>query len=485
MADLIFDRSIYKPYFNADDAQALAWAENVLQKLIGKEVAKSIKRVNDTNNQTTDFEDLYRPITIFFGYLVRLAREFRDFKDNEFLADNYINNEGLFTCGDETLNQLGYLITNSLRTRGARGTTRMITRSFDEDVPHGELLRLVCWNPLTFFKLGVARPQYNSWNIDHSSPLARGCTNRYDLNLAYEYTEDVLDLSKYPTINENYVFLSKHRGKDCIEIEGVPFGQVAGIGSSDLDKEIPIDPRLNYEITFYVAQDITLENFTFKCKAFNSTGDEIALSDIVTGVDRNFFFETRRLNQAGRFYMIRGIIFNKDHELISADEARLNIGFGQHLRSNDNVVSIIPYLVMDNNMSDDSDSESDNFDSESTDQDSGAFGSDESGYWSDDSYEGDPSIFIWNLKVTPCNTNYNRCYLNNKNFIDVFVVNNNGKYTDQQINNIMRKYFIPYNTAFKVTHIGQISEIDPDESFLLLEDGSYILLETEDRILLE
>ena len=40
-------------------------------------------------------------------------------------------------------------------------------------------------------------------------------------------------------------------------------------------------------------------------------------------------------------------------------------------------------------------------------------------------------------------------------------------------------------TACGHTHIGAISEVNPDNSYLLLEDGSYILLESEDRILLE
>ncbi len=356
-------------------------------------------------------------------------------------------------------------------------------------MPDGEVLSLLCWDYFTFFKLGVARSKHNSWNVSNSSPLYRGNTGRYDLNIGYEDTEDVRQLNAYPLINENYVFLTDYRGKTCIEIEAVPLGQVAGVGSTsaphDQLMEIVVDPRLNYEITFYVAQDVTFENITFGCKAYDSNGDQINLLSVRNGLTRNFFFETRRLNKAGTFYMVRGILYNKDKSLLTAQDAQLNIGFGENLKMTDDIVSIIPYIVLDNNMTDDSDSESDYFSGASWAEDQGSHGTDSSGDWADGPYDGQQSIFIWNLKVTPCNTNYNRCYLNNKNFIDVYVVNKNGKYSDEQINIILRKYFIPYNTAFKVTHIGTISELAPDYSFLLLEDGSYILLETEDRIYLE
>lgn len=487
MADKIYDKSIFSQYFSSNDSEVLAWTANVLEKLVQPgQVAKFIKRETE-DGESTEFETLFEPLIKFFAYLVRLSREFRDFKDDDFLADQYLNNHGQFTCSEETLVQFQYLITNLLRIRAQRGTTKMIEQSLDSSIPHGEVLRLLCWNPDIFFKLGVARPQYNSWNVNHSSPLNRSLTGRYDLNLAWEYSEDVESLTPYPIFNSSYVSIGSYRGNRCIHIENTPFGQEAGIKSVNDDKGIVIDPRLNYEITFYVAQDITLENLTFGCMAYDATGSEVSLLSVTLDeTPRDYFFQTRRLNKAGRFYMIRGIIYNKDIDVLSTTEARLNIGFGACLKSTQNVVRIAPYIVMDNDMTNDSDSESDNFaDSDSISLDGGSSGIDSEGYWSDPSYDGEPSLFIWNVKVTPCNTFYDRCYINNKNFIDIFSVNNSGKYSNQQIDNILRKYFIPYNTAFKNTHIGIISETNPDNSYLLLEDGSYILLESEDRVVLE
>ncbi len=256
---------------------------------------------------------------------------------------------------------------------------------------------------------------------------------------------------------------------------------------TDLNKELIVDPRLDYQITFRVAQDVTLENLTFGVKAFNTQGDPIELQSVVTGEADNFFFETRRLNLAGQFYLVRGIIFNKDKDLVDEAEGRLNIGFGQNLKMNQDVASIIPYIVMDNDMTDDSDSEEDNYNSSSYAEDQGASGyNSQSGFsWDDPFYDGSASVFLTDIKVTPCYTNYSRCFLNNKNFIDVYIVNKSGRYTNVEIEQILREYFIPYNTAFKVTQIGEGSSITPEINYMLLEDGSYILWEDDGKVVLE
>jgi hypothetical protein len=295
------------------------------------------------------------------------------------------------------------------------------------------------------------------------------------LNVGYEDTASVLDLLKYPIINGNYVFLSTYRGKECLEIEGVPAATVAGIGSDDQLKRIVVTPELNFEITFYVAQDTTLENITFGCLAFDINGDQIPLQDIVTGNDSNFFFETRRLNQPGRFYMVRGILYQKDYDLLSVDKGKLNIGFGHNLRMTEDVVSIIPYIVVDNVPGDDVDIEQDNFPG-GAENDPGGGG--------DPVYDGSPSVYLWDLKVTPCSLLYERAYLNNKNFIDIILDNKNGRYTDKQITDIMRQNFIPYNTSFNVTYLDSIISIAND-SYLLLENGDYILLEDNGKVLIE
>lgn len=460
----IYQQSVFAKYFDADDPQALAWADNVFTKLVELGIVPNyISRENEE-----DYEALYRPVAIFFSYLVRLAREVEAFKQDQFLAGQFLFNRGQFVCGDENLDELLYIITNTLREFSRRGTTDSYQPSTTPGVnPNGELLRMICWNELVFFKLGLGRPNKNSWNLNNSGPLHRGCTGRYDLNIGYEYDEDVQLLSKYPLINSQYISLGQYRGKNCIHIESVPFTEISGIGLNDSSKRIIIDPRLNYEITFYAAQDITLENITFGCRVFDEAGAEIQLKSITSGVGERFFFETRRLNKPGKFYFIRGIVYNKDQGLLSASQGRLNIGFGRNLQFPPEAKSIIPYIVLDNNPFDDSDQESDFFDSTSTQADSGFVFDDslDTDSFSDSPYDNQPSVYLWNVKVTPCSTNYNRCFLDNKNFIDIILSNNNGRYSDTNVDRLLRKYFIPYNTAFKITHIGQTKVTEPGQSW--------------------
>lgn len=446
MAEPIYEKSVFAEYFASDDAEAVAWADNVLAKLVAKGIVPNyIER--DGEGIDTDFEVLYKPVTLFFGYLVRLAREFRDFKDNVTLGDQYLLNKGVFMCGDESLNQILYLISNLLRIRAQRGTLKMIEKSIDPNVPHGEMLRMACWDSTRFFKLGVAQSKMNSWNVGNSSPLFRGCTGRYDLNVGYEDTESALDLAKYPLLNSQYISLSTFQTKECIEIADVAAATISGIGANESAKRIVVTPDLNFEITFYVAQDAALENITFGCLAFDTNGDAVNLQNVVTGLDSNFFFQAKKLNQVNKFYMVRGILYNKDQFLLDAADAGLNIGFGQNLRMPGNVVSIIPYIVVDSD---------------------GSAG----------------STFIWNLKVTPCSLVYERSYLDNKNFIDIILTNKNSRYRNADLHELYRKFFIPYNTAFNTSFFDSVIDVEAG-AFLLLETGDFMLLEGGENILLE
>lgn len=478
MPNLVFNKSIFANYFEANDSEALAWAENVLEKLKAVGLVPEYIQREDESLGETDFENYYRPVAIFFAYLVKLARTFGAFKENVFLANEFLNQHGQFTSGNETLDQLAYAIENSLRIRAQRGGVKMVELSIDDNIPDGELLRMIGWDVDTFFKLGVARPEKNSWNIDNSSPTYRGNTGRYDLNIGYEYTEDVLDLSAYPIVGET-VSIETYLGKQAMKIQNLDLVLPAGIGtdggaidssSDEHDKLIVVDPRINFEMTLYVAQNVNVENITIGCAAFDIDGNPVDLIDAVSGTARNFFFETRRLNQDDKFYFIRGILFNKDKNLMSVDSAQLDIGFGRHLIMPENVRYIIPLVFSDNNFDDDVDSSEDNFDS-TVDSDA-------------DSNDGDdPVIYLWNIKVTPASTEYSRCYLDNKNFIDIYIDNKSGKYTNDEIEVFLRKYFIPIDTAFNEVFLDE--SFESESNFVLLEDGDYFLLEDEGRIELE
>lgn len=483
MATPVFDNSVFAKFFSESSPEVQAWVDNVMSKLSESGILAKYINKGDLDQSDSDFFQLEEPIVKFYAYLVILARKFEIFKQNDFLSDQYLLNKGHYTSGDETLDELLYSISNLLRQRSRRGTIDTITPSTLTTQSNGEVLSLLAWTPLTFFKLGVARPEKNSWNVDNSSPLYRGMTGRYDMNIGYEYTEDIVDLNKYPVLNPTYVKQTEYRGKNVIEIESVPILQEGGIGLADLSKKIIINPNYNYEISFFVSQDATLENLTFGVKLFDFTDTPINAKSSVTGLNHNFFFQTRRLNKAGKFYFVRGIIFNKDKSPVSVNDAKLNIGFGTNLKFPPEATSLIPYIVMDNNGGNDSDHDSDYLSAASVDFfDSGDSDSISA---SSDYYDGAASIYLWNIKVTPSSTDYERCYLDNKRFIDIICSNKNGNYNNAQIKDILRKYFIPYNTAFNLVNLPRTIQDLPNLAYLLLEDGGKILEENEGGTLLE
>src|SRR5262249_26310832 len=90
------------------------------------------------------------------------------------------------------------------------------------------------------------------------------------------------------------------------------------------------------------------------------------------------------------------------------------------------------------------------------------------------------AIYLWNIKVTPCSTSYNRCFLNNKNFIDIFTTNRGGTYTDQKVIELLKRYFIPYNTAFKINILDVVQEgfiAQENYDLILQEGGDFIKIE--------
>jgi hypothetical protein len=89
-------------------------------------VPKYVIRDEQDLSHLTDFDELFTPITVFFAYLVIFARVFENFKTNQYLVDQYLLNSGLYTCGDEELDELLYMISNQLRIRAQRGGLEMI-----------------------------------------------------------------------------------------------------------------------------------------------------------------------------------------------------------------------------------------------------------------------------------------------------------------------------------------------------------------------
>lgn len=410
-----YDNSIFAKYFRCNDLCVLNWAINVTQKLYDRGIIPEYISRNETNSlsEDQDYLEFWRSIAVFFAYIVCLGRVFENFDSNLELATQFVLQQGFYLCGEEDLVEILVIINNLLREKAKRGSVGMYDGDSDAT---GELLRLFCWTEQEFFILGVAQPQFISWNLNNSSPIYRGTTGRLDLNISYESTENVVDLNLYPLINTSDISIVTDGQREVIQIDQVAIGGISGIGQSDLTKKIVIDPELTYEITFEVEAESTANILSFGCLGFDVAGNAVPFISANTQLNSNFFFVRGGLNQSNRYYFIRGLLYKHDSPL---DSSNLNIGFGQNLIFRSNINSIIPYITLDNTL------------------------------------EGvvSGSINIYNVKITPAELSYPRCFLNNQRFIDIFSKNNNGALEESQIDSTLRKSFIPYNTSFQVEYI--------------------------------
>lgn len=459
----IFSKSTFAQFFSNNDINVLGWAINVLQKVYQQGLVAAYISRDGTITNDSDFIQFWKSICVFWAYLVYFSRIFEAFKNNEYLADLYLNNFGNYTCGDEPIDQLVYIIANQFRTRAKRGTYKMYevgsgdindSDSLDnlQNTVDGELLKLICWTANDFFKLGLSASQLTGWNIGNCSPMYRSNTRRIDLNLGYEDSADVTNLSSYPRTNSQYISIFGEDGPDAgsdydstsdyesdsytpyvddkrvIKIASVPVGMISGIGNTSFSQALLIDPSLDFEITFYVKQPVRSPNFTFGVKCFDIGGNLINTLSVVDSSIQTNFFERKRLNRNDKYYFVRGIIFNSSQALMSAADAKLNIGFGNHLKFPTNAFKIQPYIVLDN--------------------------------WSDDddstaslSELDIDKLYLWDIKVTPAALPYSRGFLNSKSFMDVYLKSRTTKYSHDQLNSIMRYFFVPYGVDFRNTFI--------------------------------
>jgi hypothetical protein len=261
--------------------------------------------------------------------------------------------------------------------------------------------------------------------LDNSSPEYNGLSGRKDLDSSWEQSFDVKDIDNYYPLHPEMCSIVQDGDKMVMEIANVGLGIQAGIGGNmNPENRIVIDPTLSYEISFYAKQEEALRNLTFGCKGFDVNGIPVtftAIDDIENNVIN--FLEKKSLIQAEKWFYVRGIIYAHNTPDFETNP-KLNIGIGQPMRFKSICNFIVPYILVDNVT----------FDGQMV--------------------SANKYLRVWNLSVHPLSTNYSRSYLDNTDWFDLFVKNNNATYSRDDLYSIFRKHFISYGCSFGVTHIG-------------------------------
>lgn len=423
----LYSKSIFAQFVDFWGLCVLNWSLNVLEKLYRGIVPKYVDRgsTDNVNWEDHDFLDFFRSITHYFAIFVCWVRNFENLESNDTLLTKYLASRDLYTCGDEDLTDLIYLMNNffdEIRQRGTMQIAMEKESSTDESSSvsdssslveeyikqvDGELLRLICKQSTDEF---IFCPFRTGWFLDSVSPLYRGTNFAYNAIKGWELSQNFMDLSKYPLVNSQYCSIITDGSWDVLSIAGVPNSTQSGIQASDNTYGIVVSPYMNYEITFWVKQTVLEQVLDFYCKAYDQNGNEINLENIINGASDTSFFYHEQLNQADQWYFVRGILYNKDESLISGDQ--LDIGFGNNLRLVEDVVYIVPEFYVNNNT-----------------------GGDYS------------SVYIYDFKIRPLNFDNSIVFLGLQNLIITWMKNSSGAYSDDQVTEIMRKKLIPYNSA--------------------------------------
>lgn len=457
MSDINFDKSIFKRFFDADSAEVKAWVDNVVLKLTESRIIPAYIE------NSTDAQDFWRSITQIFGYIVIYSRKFESFPTNEELLYEFLTQKGLCVCKDQTLAELQYLLYHYYDEIRRRGTNQVSKNKLQSGkIIDGELLRLFYYNLNSEFIWGLIEEKNTGWNIGNSSPMYRGLTNHIEVIKGYEYSQDFVDLNKYPLIHKTQLELVQEGSKQILKIPHsteleIGIGVKTDQSQVDFDKAIIVDPGFDYEITFLVKQIDLLDNFTFRVFAYNADNQQINLESVYDFHRTNTFFKQIKLNKNDIWYQIRGIIYNIDQTSIV--DPILSIGYGHHLKfSSANICKIIPQIIVDNNPSGDSYSGSSISGPSLSDSDSFSYS------WNEESSSSGSlsgALKIWDLKIRPLWTSYSRCFMNLNNLIIGFIKNNNLEKSEIQAEETIRNYLIPYNATFKIDYSDNINIIPP------------------------
>jgi len=455
----IFTDLYFNKFFNYNDDGVLRWALNVLDKLYKRGIiAKYVERGEITNGDDDDYLAFFGAITHFFAILVRYAREFKDFTLNDVLLLEYLKQKNVFLCDDMSLSDLQNVLSNLYINFLERGTNEIVKKAGEDGrVYDGELLRLICKDDVDEFIFGLIEKEKTIWNVNNNSPLYKGTKDAINLVKAYEFEQDVQDLTKYPIIDSsNYVTKQSydvdHTGTiRILNVNPTSGTEFAGIGDAEnQSKLILIDPRMNYEISFSILQQVLGDYLYMNVRLFDedenylTTGTISAVDGSYTGVA----IDNESLLKNGIFYKIKVLLFSQAIE----DDPKyvLDIGFGNHLIISD---ANAKYMSIE-------------------------LGSQ---IVSGGAYDGNNHIRIWDFKVRPAIENYANGFVMIPNML-VTYIENNSEFLNQNVENKIRRFLLPYNTVLKNQFLDELSDltgtplqiniIKTDETILNSENGT-------------
>lgn len=424
----IIQNSVFARLIDKSDETHIRWYTNVLNKLYQPGiVSKSLIRgkTHNENGEDRDYIDFWRSLTHYFSLLVIYTRKFENLKDYKSLLESYLNVKGIFNHDHQQLIDSQFIMAKTLTNFNERGSIReMYPRETSDGVfqkPHGELLRMISFDPDTDEFLFSMKRRTSGWNLNNTSPFYKLVSNQEDLTKAYK----ISDLSigqTFPLINQaNCSYVTE--GDDKVIRINYKASDIAGIGTTNplfnLNLMRNVSPNVCYEMSFKAKVSSTNVRITaaiYGFDALNNVIDPTCIDILSVG---NVALSKVRLPVVNTYYNVRIILYPSEQVYVNDDAIiRTNLNIGSNLVSNELTTKIMPRLVLDNSAND-------------------SVG----------------SLFIKDFAFKVCKTNYGKGYLNGLDIAEFWIKNNSSQYNNNDVEQNIRKFLIPYRAALQINNI--------------------------------
>lgn len=394
----MFDKTIFKAFFESNDMRVLNWYINVLNKLYQKGLIPDYLERNNTEiaNSDEDFLQFWGAIAKFFSYYVIYARQFQNFYESESLLQEFLEQRGLKISDSTTLEQMNELMKNYYSEISKRGTIHIVDKQSNGLQIDGELLRLLWYKQhQDEFIFNPRLPQHIGWNLGNSSPLYKGLYLHDNANKAVEQ-------QLYPKNIDLYT------GASLIVDEG---HNVLTISDNSLQftQKIKVDSNLDYQFSFLIKSTAKI-SVKFICyDVDNNIIDTYSYKD---GSVNDTALQQVKLYRGDKYLPVNVFLYNSNKPTFANDLTEIHQGSDIKLHSD--VVWVSPQITIE---------------------------------------DGDANIY--GIRFLPLKTPYSHGIIQTNNVIDSFIINNNNKYTFKQAHNYIVKYLLPYNSHLVTIDIQQ------------------------------
>lgn len=345
MPQEIYNKTVFKRFFEENDPAVMEWAENVLEKVSSPGILPTfIKKDGE------DFKAYWETVCHIFALVVLYAKQYNEIDTNKILFELFIENRGLVTDEVDTLEQMKYLFNNYVKEYRKRGTLDIVNK---EGMILGELLRLIRYKTEDEFIFALLMSRDTGWTMGHSSPTWNRTDTVLNVTKGYETTESVKDLNAYPLVNPTGVVIVDDIDNNGTPIQAMTFVGNALVGiSSEIDKTklLPISENLSYQISFKVKTSSTSnQNLKFGVEVFSEAVQPMICKESYGSAESNNFVSGSKgileLPVAGVYYECRAILSRKNRAY--AKQLELNFPKGRGLQMKDGMKFLSLSLTQD------------------------------------------------------------------------------------------------------------------------------------------